>query len=80
MLAAEAVADLVVVVAVAVPIAIIVAVTDGIVLMAVAAYGVVVTVEHREILEVSKEYEKIGINNSCLLDASQLHFWMLVRR
>ena len=80
MLAAEAVADLVVAVAVAVPVAIIAVVTDGIVLMAVAAYGVVVMVEHRGILEVSKEYEKIGINNSCLHDASQLLFWMLVRR
>ena len=44
MLAAEAVVDLVVAVAVAVPVAIIAAVTDGIVLMAVAAYGVVVMV------------------------------------
>ena len=52
MLAAEA-ADLVVAVAVVVAVAIIAAVMDGIVLMAVAAYGAVVTVEHPGILEVS---------------------------
>ena len=45
MLAAEA-ADLVVAVAVAVAVAIIAAVMDGIVLMAVAAYGAVATAEH----------------------------------
>ena len=45
MLAAEA-ADLVVAVAVAVPVAIIAAVTDGIVPMVVAVYGAVATAEH----------------------------------
>ena len=41
--------------AVAVPAAVIAAVTDGIVLMAAAACGVAVTAEHHGILEVSIE-------------------------
>ena len=64
----------------AVAVAAIAAVTDGIALTAVAAGGVVVTAEHRGILKVSVKYEKIGIINSCLLDATQLSFWMRVRR
>ena len=71
--------DPVVAEAVAVPAAVIAAVTDGIVLMAAAACGVVVTAEHRGILKEGVEYETIGSINSCLLDAGQLFFWMLVR-
>lgn len=62
-----------------VPVVIIAAATDGIVRMAVAAYGAEVTVEHHGILENSKDYEENSISN-CLFDTSWLPLWMFLRK